>query len=581
MAADPSTLYARLSPIRFTDFTPSRVTRTSSNTYLQEHGPLEDLLRSGRECDLERERSHSAMVVCDERPLKGRYVDIDFVVSYPGGNRSRVDRLQKLGSEQHAGRAHSCSDPTANGAVHPLYMRMRSESRRTAIRRKPESELLDVLIKNGADMVDTPSFVIIEGIDEQPAAKCNGAKPKRAPETKPNASPLGANKIRVKKRRTAISPPHSPPPPPPPLIVESISPSVDLTSLKAGLSPPVAPASPENDGYVALGFHVDSTNPQATTSPIPVGGAVQGSWGDSHGSEPLNHSMEGSPIVKDFVRYSDSEDSSDTEDVQRFPICRTPAHKPLDRWTPSNSPTGLPTWSAPNGQTGGSVSPPLPSPLLRDSSSPPHSPQIGKTKPVPPPKRLSFSHSPDTFRVHPANRALKTMQSSPEIFPDTSRSRSVSFLQCKVGQDYGHYPADYLGSKEIDSYLDCVDVVAKQVVESRTVDIIAYVTSEKIRLAPPNNSALLFKSFAIKDLLSVQKCSKNKRIVGLVLWKPKSNPICHVLRCPNHLVSGALYEAVWLQSQSVDDIALQKVSVGYFYPPPSPSPQFSWLCWTN
>jgi len=133
-------------------------------------------------------------------------------------------------------------------------------------------------------------------------------------------------------------------------------------------------------------------------------------------------------------------------------------------------------------------------------------------------------------------------------------------LQCKVGQDYGHYPADYLGSKEIDSYLDCVDVVAKQVVESRTVDIIAYVTSEKIRLAPPNNSALLFKSFAIKDLLSVQKCSKNKRIVGLVLWKPKSNPICHVLRCPNHLVSSALYEAVWMQSQSVDDIALQKVN---------------------
>ena len=571
MAADPSTLYARLSPIRFTDFTPSRVTRTSSNTYLQEHGPLEDLLRSGRECEVERERSHSAMVACNERPLKGRYVDLDFAVSYPSprGNRCRMNQLQKFGSEQCAGRAHSRSDPTANGTVYPLYMRMRSESRRTAIRRKPSPEsevhVVDVVSTNGADMADTPSFVIIDGTAEQPTAKCNGVKPKRAPETKPNASPLAANKIRVKKRRTAVSPPRSPPPPPPPLVVESTSPSVDLTILRTELSPPVAPTSPENEGYVALRFHVASTNPQATDSPILVGGAVQENWGertDIRGSEDLNQSLEGSPIIGGYKDYStsDSEDSGGAEDVQSFPIpiCRSHAHKPLGRWAPSESPIGLPTWSAPNGQAGGSSSHPVLSPLLQDSSSPPHSPQIGKTKPVPPPKR---SHSPDTFRVPPANRVLRTMQSSPAIFPESSRSRSVSFLQCKVGEDYGQYSADYLGSKEVDCYLDCVDVVAKQLVDSRTVDIIAYVTSEKIRLAPPNNSALLFKSFAIKDLLSVQKCSKNQRIVGLVLWKPKSNPVCHVLRCPNHLISSALHEAVWVQSQSVDDIALNKVSV--------------------
>ena len=149
--------------------------------------------------------------------------------------------------------------------------------------------------------------------------------------------------------------------------------------------------------------------------------------------------------------------------------------------------------------------------------------------------------------------------SSPEMLSDTRRTRSVSFLQCKVGQDCGQYPADYLGSKEIDCYVDCVDVAAKELVVSRTVDVVAYVTSEKIRLAPPNNSALLFKSFAMKELLSVQKCSKNKRIVGLVLWRPKNIPVCHVLRCSDHLVSSALYDAVRQQSQSVDDVTLSKV----------------------
>ncbi|CAI8048400.1 hypothetical protein GBAR_LOCUS26705 [Geodia barretti] len=80
--------------------------------------------------------------------------------------------------------------------------------------------------------------------------------------------------------------------------------------------------------------------------------------------------------------------------------------------------------------------------------------------------------------------------------------------------------------------------------------------SEKIRLAPPKNSSLLFKSFAVKDILSVQKCSKNRRIVCVSVWKSRRTPPqCHALRCPSALVSSALYDSILDQTQNVDDIA--------------------------
>ena len=533
MAADSSTLYAQLTPIQFTDFTPSRITRPSSNSYLQAHDTVEDLLHA------ENEFSRSAKLACNERALKGRYVDIEFAVSYPGGSRSRVEQLLRIGSEQCRAR----SDPGTCGAV-PLFTRSRCESKRTAIRRKQAPELGSSMCKSYNDMVDTPSFVIIDD-EEQPEANCNGVEPKIAPETKLNTSP---NKIRVKKRR--FSPPRSPPPLPPPLL----SPLEDCTSPTVDpMSPTVerdAPVAPEHGAYVALhmvNHGSDSASPETTS---PVQNAAQDSWGETRST---TSSKEDSPVMvryAEFPRHSGSEDSDENKHSSPVLFSASDAHHHLaDRWTPASSPP-------PSAQSCDNISPSVSSPLLQDSSSPPLSPQLRKTKPVPPPRRRSTSHS---FWTHPADRELVPTNSSPEMLSDTRRIRSVSFLQCKVGQDCGQYPADYLGSKEIDCYVDCVDLAAKELVVSRTVDVVAYVTSEKIRLAPPNNSALLFKSFAMKELLSVQKCSKNKRIVGLVLWRPKSIPVCHVLRCSDHLVSSALYDAVRLQSQSVDDVTLSKV----------------------
>ena len=106
-----------------------------------------------------------------------------------------------------------------------------------------------------------------------------------------------------------------------------------------------------------------------------------------------------------------------------------------------------------------------------------------------------------------------------------------------------------------------VNSVAKQLVDQRPAEVIAYVSSQKIRLAPSRNESVLFKSFAIKDILMVEKCTINKRIIGIVIWKSKSRPpTCHILRFPDEITSKSFYEAVWEQSQIYDDATLNKVS---------------------
>lgn len=202
---------------------------------------------------------------------------------------------------------------------------------------------------------------------------------------------------------------------------------------------------------------------------------------------------------------------------------------------------------------------------------------IGETRPVLPPKTLCLrEESPPAQSLYPSkqgrispqhstqrhhhSRALHSTVSNPEIYPSRQRALTSSFLKCKAGEDRGQYRADYLGSKNVDSFINSVNSVAKQLIDQRPVEVIAYVSSERIRLAPPKNQSLLFKSFAIKDVLSVEKCSKNKRIIGIVIWRSKTTtPTCHVLRCPDNMISNSLYDALSFQTQLVDDISLNKV----------------------
>lgn len=142
------------------------------------------------------------------------------------------------------------------------------------------------------------------------------------------------------------------------------------------------------------------------------------------------------------------------------------------------------------------------------------------------------------------------------------RSRAVTFHQCNAGEESGRFSADYLGMKEVDMYLKSINSVAKDLaMTQRPKEIQVFVASERIRLAPPN-SPTLFRSFLVKEVLLVQRCSKNKRIIGVMLWKQRKGrvPVCHILRCQDDLVANALYSCIWQQTQKVDEVTFSKVN---------------------
>ncbi len=606
MAASGSsaTLYSQpISIQRFSDYTPSRVTRASSNAYLQEHDPLSALYGAIRtDGDAAKPRTRSDLVcsasVATNRAvaLKGRYVEVGFADSYP--SQPRVGAVQVFQEDKvfTGGRAHSLSEPplpvpstdcSTRGTAYPypLCMRSREDSKRAAIRRRNRGSLEELL--NYVDhtaitcsMSDaatcTASFATKEVADVR---MYSSAGQVHLPVKPAQSSPRGVPKIKVKRQR--FSPPREPPPPPPPPYGGSF---VTRVSLQSGAGEVERRELPDRSGSDALAPRIAEVGPESLPS------EASSSSSDGYVSLQLRAVQEGKDDVDSFVSTNAfsqlvREESDGREDElvleEREEIAssaRPPRSPPRHSYvnideigSPLSNRSDSDDIPTPLGQThrhhtpspilysSASPSPDLssPSPSLDDSICPgPLSPsQLPQTKPVPPPRRTSQ----ETLRCLSDSRVRQSPQTSRH--PEAQRSRSVSFLQCSAGDEHGMYAADYLGSGQTDCYLSSVDHAAKQLVESRPVEVVIYVTSERVRLAPPNNSALLFKSFAMKDILMVQRCSKNKRIIGIVLWKSCSTvPICHVLRCADHLRANSLYEAIWLQSQSVDDVTLSKVS---------------------
>lgn len=127
-------------------------------------------------------------------------------------------------------------------------------------------------------------------------------------------------------------------------------------------------------------------------------------------------------------------------------------------------------------------------------------------------------------------------------------------------------------------YIKSINSVAKELAsKQQPKEIQVFVASERIRLAPPN-SPTLFLSFSVKDILLVRKCSKNRRIIGVMIWKPPPQqrkggvgvstsappsfppPACHILRCQDQLVANSLYDALRKQTQKVDDVVSSSIN---------------------
>ena len=211
---------------------------------------------------------------------------------------------------------------------------------------------------------------------------------------------------------------------------------------------------------------------------------------------------------------------------------------------------------------------PPPEEFLEDEGEcPPLSPLFFPSINPPPPPRSSpplIPTSPPAPRspTPPPSSSSSSSQSELHTSLFVRRARALTFHSCKAGEDEGRFNADYLGMKDVDMYAKSINSVAKELaMNQRPKEVQVFVTSERVRLAPPN-SPTLFRSFMVKDILLVRKCSKNKRIIGVMVWKRKVGvPSCHILRCQDDLVATALYNAVWQQTQKVDEVAFSKVWV--------------------
>lgn len=198
-----------------------------------------------------------------------------------------------------------------------------------------------------------------------------------------------------------------------------------------------------------------------------------------------------------------------------------------------------------------------------------------ETKPVlPPAENFLEERPPSSPLFFPSiDPASSTDSSQPSSLQSPSsklhdslhnqRTRALTFTHYKVGEEGGKFNVDYLGMKDVDMYIKSINSVAKELAMSqKPKEIQVFVTSERIRLAPPN-SPTLFRSFPVKDILLLRKCSKNRRILGVIVWKRKLGvPSCHIMRCQDDLVASALYNAIWQQTQKVDEITYSKVREG-------------------
>lgn len=320
-------------------------------------------------------------------------------------------------------------------------------------------------------------------------------------------------------------------------------------------------ASPSPESYV-----ICTTKSRSETT---YSSESQGSTTSSNEDDITPHH---SPATRDTHQWP-----SDSQDLTGSCISTSPRYKSLAKrregkvWPDSLSPISV-----------GNISPKF----------------IGRTKPVPPPKRctsndnfdnyspLSFSPSL-TFSPSADVSPAPSSQSSPlSSSPSSSHkkflsSRSVSsselvaslgsqyskaftFHDCKAGEESGRFNVDYFGEKEVDEYVKSMNTITKQLMtEQRPREMVMYVSSEKIRLAPPN-SATLYKSFAIKDVLWARKCSKNKHIVGIVIWKSTAlKPCCHILRCRDNVMAKTLVDTLWEQTQKVDEVDPSSCKVIY------------------
>jgi hypothetical protein len=115
------------------------------------------------------------------------------------------------------------------------------------------------------------------------------------------------------------------------------------------------------------------------------------------------------------------------------------------------------------------------------------------------------------------------------------------------GEEIARYTVSYLGQKNIDQYLDIVDECAGQIIDpkytTKAIEIELQMFSEKIRMISLK-TGLSLKSMSISNIMTVNYCSKNRRLIGIVLWKPGTKPTCHLMRCFDSVLPSSVLQSI-------------------------------------
>lgn len=472
-AGDCATIYTKLRSITFSDFTPSRVTRTSSNPYLQEHDPIYSTVAVRR-------FPHPVLHEQYSAPCIGTYITLDF-----------SDCRQRSKSAEEA----SYSTNTALSSS----SRVKHFSSNSQNRCKQLPELTE------------------EGIDSCPAV----LQPRLQ-------SPMALDVMQVDKRPTSFAiavNDH-------PIIFPDGSSSTQETA---------AAAAP-----IALEFAVRESRAGRTLQP----------------SEPTQRSPPPLPpkgiqpcAMPAGFEEEKEERAPPVERENHYTLALSPNQNTRDNFERAVLSTTHQTSPSPPPSSRMIVTTtPL---MIGEDTSPCRHHTPSSPKPIPPPRTRRLSSNSKSVPD------LLSAVTSEHRQDSTPRQSPWNFLDSSAGDEYGRFSVDYLGSREIDQFVGIVDECAQQLMNCkppvRATQVVAYVSTERVRLAPPKPGPL-FKSLAVRNMLTVAQCVKNKRIVGVVVWKPRTKPVCHLLRSSDQLVSNNFMEALSYVIENLDSESLKKVA---------------------
>lgn len=177
------------------------------------------------------------------------------------------------------------------------------------------------------------------------------------------------------------------------------------------------------------------------------------------------------------------------------------------------------------------------------------------------PSPLLLGEQPSLFFESHPTRLCSIKKSAPSESNQSNSAAAATKLD--DGEEIGNFFVSYIGTCDIDKYLDCIDECVQTIINpslsSRSTEASLYIYSERIKLEMSKPDALS-QSLEVSDIVLVGQCSKNKHLIGIVLWKPSTALKCHFVRCSDPCLSNTVLHSIQYVVQCYQEEGLKKVS---------------------